>query len=218
MLLAPSCPDLNLDSLAGLSIGKRDALLLSLRELTFGQGLLGLAGCPECSEKLELDFRLDDLRSRSGSESGREIPFSLAGYNLRIRPVNTFDLLSIVHMKDVSQARDELLNRCILMAQYQGNDISFHQLPSALIESVEEKLEEMDPQADIRLALSCPSCSHKWDAPFDIVSFFWSEIDSWAHHILREVHALAEKYGWSESDILSLSPVRRRIYLEMAWQ
>lgn len=216
ILLALSCPEPTLDSIAGLSIGERDALLLTLRELTFGHVLLGLVSCPECNKSLELDFEVDDIRSRSESESCNEISFSLSGYDLRIRPVNTYDLQTIVRIKDVSHARDELLNRCILEVIYQGNNICFDQLPSAVIEAVEEKLEEMDPQADVRLALSCPSCSHKWETPFDIVPFFWSEIDSWARHILREVHTLAEKYGWSESDILSLSPIRRQIYLEMA--
>lgn len=204
-----------MDFIAGLSIGKRDSSLLTLRELTFGRVLLGLVSCPECSERLELDFEVDDLRSRSGSRSESEISISHSGYDLKISPVNTYDLQSIVRLKDVSRARDELRRRCILKIQYQGKDIAFEQLPETVIEAVEERLEELDPQADVRLALSCPSCSHRWEAPFDIVSFFWSEIDSWARHILRDVHVLAEKYGWSESDILSLSPTRRRIYLEM---
>ena len=175
----------------------------------------GIISCPECREKLELDFEVDDIRSGSWPGSESSISISLCGYDLKVRPVNTYDLQSIVRLKDLSRARDELLRRCIMNIEYQGNDISFEGLPKDVIEAVEEKLEEIDPQADVSLALSCPSCGYKWEAPFDIVSFFWTEIDSWARHILREVHALAEKYGWSESDILSLSPNRRRIYLEM---
>ena len=34
--------------------------------------------------------------------------------------------------------------------------------------------------------------------------------------ILREVHTLAAAYGWSEAEILALSPARRRVYLELA--
>lgn len=215
ILLASSCPESSLESIARLGTGKRDSFLLTLREITFGRLMLGIISCPECSEKLELDFEVDDLRSGLGSGSESTISISLCGYDLKIRPVNTYDLQSIVRLKDLSRARYELLRRCILKIEYQGNDISFEGLPKAVIEAVEEKLEEMDPQGDVRLALSCPSCGHKWEATFDIVSFFWTEIDSWARHILREVHTLAEKYGWSESDILSLSPNRRRTYLEM---
>mgnify|MGYP003381458898 FL=1 len=61
----------------------------------------------------------------------------------------------------------------------------------------------------------CPSCDHRWSALFDIVSFFWREIDDWARRTLREVHSLGRAYGWSEADILTLSAWRRRAYLEM---
>lgn len=64
-------------------------------------------------------------------------------------------------------------------------------------------------------SLTCPSCNHGWHALFDIVSFFWSEIQSWASRIMREVHLLASAYGWRETDILAMSPLRRRLYLEM---
>ena len=74
---------------------------------------------------------------------------------------------------------------------------------------------EADPQADIQLALSCPACGHQWLSTFDIVSFFWSEINAWAYRILREVHILASAYGWREADILAMSPYRRQLYLEM---
>jgi hypothetical protein len=48
-----------------------------------------------------------------------------------------------------------------------------------------------------------------------VVSFFWMEVESWAYRILRQVHALASAYGWSEGDILAMSPWRRQFYLEM---
>ena len=51
--------------------------------------------------------------------------------------------------------------------------------------------------------------------PFDIVSFFWREIEEFAIRTLREIHALARAYGWAEDQILALSPTRRRCYLEM---
>lgn len=72
-----------------------------------------------------------------------------------------------------------------------------------------------DPQADVRLAIACPSCGHQWQGIFDIVTFFWSEIESWASRILHEVHLLALAYGWHEREILALSPRRRQFYLDM---
>jgi hypothetical protein len=50
--------------------------------------------------------------------------------------------------------------------------------------------------------------------PFDVGSFVWTEFSVWAQKRLEEVHLLASAYGWSEAEILELSPVRRRYYVE----
>jgi hypothetical protein len=50
---------------------------------------------------------------------------------------------------------------------------------------------------------------------FDAGSFFWSELGAWARRLLHEIHSLARAYGWSESEILTLSPARRQAYLEL---
>jgi len=42
-----------------------------------------------------------------------------------------------------------------------------------------------------------------------------AEARDWAQRILADVNVLARAYGWSEREILSLSPTRRRHYLEL---
>ena len=61
-LLATTLPGTPLDDLARLSIGQRDAGLLSLREQNFGPQLVCLANCTSCGERLELSFTVADLR------------------------------------------------------------------------------------------------------------------------------------------------------------
>jgi hypothetical protein len=73
---------------------------------------------------------------------------------------------------------------------------------------------ELDSNANVQLALACPICHHHWSAPFDIGLFLWSELSAWAHKRLEEVHRLASAYGWTEAEILQLSPIRRQYYLE----
>ncbi len=63
--------------------------------------------------------------------------------------------------------------------------------------------------------MECPTCDHAWDEIFDIVSFFWAELDAWAHRVLHDVHVLARAYAWSEAEILALPPLRRQYYLEL---
>jgi hypothetical protein len=76
-------------------------------------------------------------------------------------------------------------------------------------------MEELDPQANLLILLDCTGCNHNWSVYFDIISYFWHEIDNWARSTLHEIFLLAQGLSWTEKDILSLSPQRRRIYLEM---
>jgi hypothetical protein len=63
--------------------------------------------------------------------------------------------------------------------------------------------------------LTCDGCGAQSASPFDISTFFWRELSARAQQILLDVHELAGAYGWRESDVLSLSPSRRRRYLEL---
>jgi hypothetical protein len=72
-----------------------------------------------------------------------------------------------------------------------------------------------DPQAEIRINLSCPQCDQQWSDYFDIGSFFWTEITVMAKRLLADVDALARRYGWREADILAMTPWRRHTYLQL---
>jgi hypothetical protein len=200
-MLAAGCPEASSDSLARLTIGQRDARLLELREVTFGPGLTGVTGCPECGEKIELTLNSSDLHLATAGELPAELTVHSNGRELRFRLPTSADLLA-------ADNPEQLLERCLLSG---GNHVRQN-----LRTAASEKMSSADPMADIHLALNCPSCEHKWEAPFDIVAFFWREISAAARRLLREVHTLASAYGWTETEILSLSPTRRRAYLELA--
>ena len=85
----------------------------------------------------------------------------------------------------------------------------------ALIAKVERTAGEHDPIADLRVGVICPACGHAWAATLDIVAYLWDELHDWAQDLLAEVHVLARHYAWSERDILALTPVRRRFYLDL---
>jgi hypothetical protein len=88
-------------------------------------------------------------------------------------------------------------------------------LPEELVQAASTAMEKTDEQANVRIALGCPACSHQWSQPFDIVSYLWSEIEEWAQRLVLEIHVLASAYGWSESEIVALTPRRRRLYWDM---
>lgn len=213
MLMAYALPDVPSEELAKLSVGARDSLLLDLREDVFGSAIAGLAECPECAETLELSFSIQEIRADIGDKA---TPLSLVhpDYELKFRLPDSTDLKEAESCKSASDARDLILERCILDVVYKKDDQK--EAPLASIgELVADIMAKADPQGDVLLFVRCTSCSHEWHIIFDIASFFWMEIDSWAHHILVDVHCLARAYGWSEREILEMSPLRRQLYLEM---
>jgi hypothetical protein len=215
ILLMAACPETSPESLAKLSIGQRDSLLLDLREQIFGQKLTGISICRSCGEKVELEFSIDEIRVTSEIEAAEESTISSNGYEVYFRLPNSFDLADLDVADDLPRSRDKLLERVILSANFGNEKTSLKDLPALIKDEVIKKMEQLDPQADIRMAMSCPSCGNQWQEILDIVSFFSSEINTWAYRILREVHILASAYGWQESEILIMSPMRRQLYLEM---
>lgn len=209
VLLAAACPDAHPDALADMGIGRRDARLLDLREQIFGSQLVSLAICPSCGERLELSFDISDIRAPDDPPDG-PLTLALAGYEATFRLPNSRDLLAVTGSGEAGEATRRILDRCLIDARGPGPD-----LPPEVAQAIATRMAEADPQADVQLALVCPACERPWSAAFDIVSFFWSEINAWAIRTLRDVHALASAYGWREADILAMSPWRRQCYLEM---
>ena len=219
-ILAEAFPEVELDSLATLSIGQRDAYLLEIYKSTFGGRLNALVDCPQCRETLELPLRVDDIRVAPEAEvTGEADCLHADGYAVRFRLPNSIDLATAVHqadgLADLAAARAILLQRCVLEATHTGHAVAVTDLPDPVITALGARLEACDPQAEVQLHLTCPACDHHWRALFDIVTFFWAKVSSQAKVLLRDVHTLAQAYGWHEADIVAMSEVRRQCYLEM---
>ena len=215
-LVAALDPGSSPQSLAKLSIGQRDACLLSLREDLFGPTVPCMVICPACGERLELTLQTKDIHVDNGHVAEKELTFERSGYKVYFRLPDSTDLQAIGGSKDKETGQKTLLSRCILDARRNGKRARLDRLPKKVIEALAARMAKVDPQADVQLALTCPACEHKWLATFDILVFLWREIEAWARRILMEVHILAGMYGWSEVEILNLSPGRRQIYLDMA--
>jgi len=200
IMLGVACPEAPADSLARLTIGQRDARLLALREMMFGPELTGLTDCPDCGERIELSFSCSDIRPPTETAPPSELSVESNGRPMRFRLPTSADVL-------VVNSPEQLLERCLLNG---GNHFT-----EDFVAVAGEKMSSADPMADIHLKLNCPICMHKWEAPFDIVAFFWREISATARRLLHEVHTLASAYGWMESEVLALSQARRCAYLEM---
>ncbi len=216
-LLAAAWPERSVDEWAHISIGERDGQLLRLREELFGAKLEATAACPQCGEQLELTFSTQDIRvpgppSSTPSEEG--IRIEAAGYEVLCRLPTSADVLEIAQAVATDE-RDALLQRCVRVARLGGAIVDIATLPDEVLSAVIDGMAQADPQAEVQIALTCVACAHDWSLPFDILSYLWSEVEDWVRRLLLEVHTLASVYGWSERDIVAMSPRRRQLYLDM---
>ncbi|WP_321949235.1 hypothetical protein [Paraburkholderia sp. J10-1] len=197
-------------------VGKRDRELLRVRVAAFGPTLEAVAACPACGAQAGFEVPGEALFAQACADEA-SVPRErvIDGFRLAWRPVTAGDLLAIEGAHDAGEAAKALLERCVRARRDDGSMVEVHSLPASVRAALGECLEAADPQASLRVALSCPACGHQWTMAFDIVSFLWHELSAWALRLLGEVHALAQAYGWSEADILALSAARRRRYLGM---
>jgi hypothetical protein len=201
-------PELPSAILCELPLGAVNEALLRLRETWFGSRILAYVDCEHCGQRLEL--ALDAEQLLPAAEHGYAVTeLQLAGFRFRL-PCSR-DLAAVAHESDPDEAALRLLERCSI-----ARPPAAQSELSALLPEVEAGLEALDPAADINLALACEACHHRWIAGFDIGTVLWDEIEARARALLGEVHALARAYGWTEPEILALSPQRRAAYLEMA--
>jgi hypothetical protein len=214
-ILAEAEPSASRPDLAALPLGRRDERLLAVREGAFGRRFEALVSCPGCGERLNLDFSAEELRAGGSVTRPEPPPLRLGEYELAVRLPDSADLAAAAACPDVASARRLLARRSIRQAQRAGVPVDPHLVPEELLPALARHLEEADPDADRTLESSCPGCGTTWESAFDIASFLWSEIEAEALRLLNEVHRLARAYGWREADILEMSPLRRRAYLEL---
>ncbi len=202
--------------LANLTVGERDATLLALRRDMFGDRLQGRGGCPSCNAEVEFELSVNGLLETGPTERpGEFAPKDKSLPNFRLP--NSFDLAAVAHAMDEREARRTLAQRCVLRPQEQENKALDCDtgLDDETIDALSQAMEDRDPLADICLNLVCPACEKAWQATLDILSWFWEELSEEAGRLLGEVHLLARAYGWSEGAIISMSPSRRKLYVEM---
>ena len=236
LMLSVVYPEVSPQRLADLSIGQRDGQLLNLRSQTFGPQLQATARCPQCAETLEYSLSVQDIvvssselprlttdKQASGEEAAGEptvYDWQEGDFAVRFRLPTSADIIAVSKAtRGVSGEQAEeagttaLLERCLVSVCEKGEAISLSSLPLEILNLLEEKIAQEDPQAEILLDLSCLACGRQWQVLFDIVDFFWREISVAAQRLLQEVHLLASTYGWREADILNLSARRRNAYI-----
>jgi hypothetical protein len=203
-------PDLGPGGLADLPLGALNRALLGLRAALFGPAIDAYVDCEVCGTRLALALDTEDLRvAAAGPDGPRE--GRLGGRHWRTPTIR--DLAAAAGEASPQAAALTILRRCLSPLPTPA-ELTDSELADLLVEA-DAALESSDPGAEIGLALTCDACGHRWVASLDIAALLWDEVAARARGLLGEVDTLARTYGWSEAEILGLSPVRRAAYLDL---
>jgi hypothetical protein len=192
--------------IAGWPIGSRDAALVQLRMMTFGPRVECVDMCPSCAQTAEMNIHLSAILSDAPHEIATSVAIPFGAFGREIRVPTTIDIEYVLSESLPGTYRQKMLRRCL-----GSGDMA---IDKSEYDALELLLEQNDPLADIRFELECPSCKHRWNSLFDIVSLLWNEISSYARKLLYDIHTIALAYHWPEKEIVSLSRARRAFYLE----
>jgi len=192
-------------------LGARNAALLHLRGRLFDRAWPLCSRCPACAADYEFVADClalaDQLSALAAPPATARIDHSGRSIELRAPIVN--DLREIAVLPDAQSAARALLARCV------SDGGTLDELDEQAVADLSAHLEGLDPGAVVSFALHCPHCGHDWSAAIDVGDALWCELQRAAERALIEIDALARAYGWSEREVLSLSPVRRAAYLQL---
>jgi hypothetical protein len=221
--LGPLSP-VSREAVQALAVGDREALLLHLRRLTLGERIECVLSCPkpECGEKLDLDLTVSDLLVAPYSHVQpwyeRTIIEDGKAYRVRFRLPNGADLeaAASLALSDVNEAANLVLQRCVEEVNVDGDTtLSGSALPQAVVANLSQAMADLDPQAEMVLDLTCPACGAAFCVLFDTADYLFRELSAERLALYREVHLLAFYYHWSESEIMTMTRRKRRLYLSL---
>jgi hypothetical protein len=199
-----------------LTIGARRLRLIERLQRRIGARVPLRSRCPACGEQASFSADLQALMQAlaPATETPAEQELRHGDWQLRFRLPTPAEL-----PHDAADAEDfvgRLLERCVLGVAERGEPRSPQAVPAALLDALSQHMEALDPAAHIGFELACPACATRWSAAFDPGAALWSLLQGDAERLLLDIDALAQRYGWSEEQVLALTPTRRRAYLQLA--
>ena len=193
---------------ATVDVGTRDVLLAGLFRQVAGDQAPACADCPGCGVVLDVPVDVAAVAALPVHGPGERLSVLVDGAEVPFRLPTTADLIALGG-RPPDQARAALLAACL------GTEPEAARGAEAEA-AVETAMEQAAPGGAIDLQVACPACGLDSSLPLDVPALLWAEIEAQASALMRDVHALAATYGWTEADVLDLSPRRRAIYLDLA--
>lgn len=85
----------------------------------------------------------------------------------------------------------------------------------ALIAELGDQLAEFDPLSCFLVAVTCPDCGRDHSLPVDLEAELLARLGNVQARLFAEVDVLAQRYGWTDAQVLSMPARRRDRYLQI---
>lgn len=204
LLLSLAMPALAPERLADVPLGRRNVAIMDLRQAYCGERLDGWVDCTGCGERMEFSLSAAQLPTTAPPQGEVQV----AG--LGFRAPSSRDLVKALAHSDPGEAAHALLQACAHTPQALPEDRA---ALGELLLAVEQAIEAHDPWTELSIAMTCPACGEANDFTLDAGDLLWEALCARVEHLLDDVHDLARAYGWSQAEVLALSPAARQGYL-----
>lgn len=211
-LLTLHVPELDADALWALSVGDRIHALLAILGRAYEGPLWVERRCANeaCGEPIEIDLSPAELLALANTTHDAWTVVDHGGQRLAVRRPTGQDQLEwqLRSFDDEAQALREVA------AGLLASDAPT-ELDDALVTAVDAALAELDPLVCLELTVVCPYCDQDHSYEIDVLELILARFRERQNSVLVDVHALASRYHWSETEILAVPAKRRDRYLAL---
>lgn len=202
------------DAAWSLPLSARIARLLRIVELTSGDASLGVAlHCPQpdCRQPCEIELPFAALAAEASETTASPKIVQFPRENAA--PL----ALRLPTGRDQAAWRDRRFadHAAALAAIVQSLAVepaAVESLAPEQIAPLAAAMEAADPLVAFSVNTTCPHCARPADIPVDLEAVALQQLARHRRGVLRDVHALAAGYGWSEAQVLAIPPSRRAEY------
>ena len=187
---------------ARLTASDRDRLLAAVYRLTYGDRIESTARCQRC------DSPFDVLRTRR-----RDGGAGLSPATGRAAARRHIVCLGARFRLPVGE--DSRMAVCWLKKQGPRSSNARPIVSPADRAAVDEGAEAIAPVLDLDLDTACPECGDRQVIHFDMQFYLLRALQLERPQITREIHRIANAYGWSLHDILGLRRSERRAFVDL---
>ncbi|HEX8511862.1 MAG TPA: hypothetical protein VF688_02005 [Allosphingosinicella sp.] len=181
-----------------LPVAVHDRLLAHLYRLEYGEDVSCQASCRACAQPFQFRFALPALLTSQDEDAGEAgLPSDDGCWEtpsgVRLRPPVLSDA--------AAGAPEGLIARIARLP-----------VPAEEVENVAAFLEKASPILAIDLDTACPGCGAAQSVAFDLARFLVRALAGERPFLIREIHLIAARYGWSHSEIMALPRADRRAF------